>query len=56
MAMDDEEAEQALLAGEIDGAFFVASPSAPLVSLLLQAADGVHGSGSWRPSRPTCVR
>ena len=41
MAMDDEEAEQALLAGEIDAAFFVASPSAPLVRRLLHS-DGIR--------------
>ena len=39
LAMGNREAEQALLAGEIDAAFFVASPSAPLVRRLLHSED-----------------
>ena len=41
LAMGDREAEQALLAGEIDAAFFVAAPSAPLVRRLLHS-EGIR--------------
>lgn len=41
LAMGDREAEQALLAGEIDAAFFVVSPSAPLVRRLLHS-EGIR--------------
>ncbi len=40
-AMGDQEAAQALLAGEVDAAFFVASPRAPLVRRLLHS-DGIR--------------
>jgi TRAP-type uncharacterized transport system substrate-binding protein len=41
LTMGDQAAEQALLAGEIDAAFFVASPSAPRVQRLLHS-DGIR--------------
>ena len=41
LAIGNREAGQALLAGEVDAAFFVASPSAPLVKRLLHS-DGIR--------------